>query len=168
MPLIKEQALANLGAENVSKRINVERLWENYNDAFLADEEAIKDGDPIEDEVHRKCDELMKNCYQAMDALKAEHKARSANDKRPTLVAYEQAKKALLEGFEGWHSDLQTRIDDDGREVLVHCALTGLVIGDDDAVLVDENTGEIVLKAALGLPLTKSGKLKKDDEVEAA
>lgn len=44
-------------------------------------------------------------------------------------------------------------VETDELDNLVRCVLTGFLIHEDDGVLVDQSTGERILKTALGLPL---------------
>ena len=54
--------------------------------------------------------------------------------------------------FDGYADPVTNKIDVERR-----CALTGLFIHDGDPVMTDEATGEIILKAALGIPLNIVG-----------
>lgn len=50
--------------------------------------------------------------------------------------------------------DVRWEYDDTGP---MTCALTGLVLESGDDVLEDPNTGEVILKRALGMPLLEGG-----------
>ena len=151
MALTKEQALANLGAEEVANRQEGERLWTAHNDAFWAHRDAV---DQQDDAVADKKHALRQQVAEMESALAAEINAMpGVAEKHAAAEAAEQAWR----DFPGIKEELETDIDGDGRESPVYCAITGLVISEDDHVFEDPNTGEIVLKKALGIPLLEDG-----------
>lgn len=77
-------------------------------------------------------------------------RAAFAEAKKPlndAIAAIEAACTAERDEIPG--SDLAVTIDDDGLPLL--CAASGIVILDDDETVVDETTGEVFLRAALGI-----------------
>lgn len=62
--------------------------------------------------------------------------------------------KAYDDAVGAWEANTDhAGVEMDDADTPTRCALSGFLIHYDDAVLKDENTGEIILKSALGLPL---------------
>ncbi|WP_181337101.1 HNH endonuclease [Hyphomicrobium methylovorum] len=68
------------------------------------------------------------------------------------LIALDDAYEAAADAWVNFAGYGEPERDEELDEP-IRCALTGFLIHDGDAVLIDEDTGERVLKEALGLPL---------------
>jgi len=69
----------------------------------------------------------------------------------PAIIALN---KAYDEASHAWDNcQFSDPIYDFELETSIRCSLTGLLIHEGDACLKDKNTGEYVLKSALGIPL---------------
>lgn len=90
----------------------------------------------------------------AEDAARAKQREIDALvDADPAVAAARAAAEAADKAWNEFPGDFAT--DDEWEPQ--RCALSGLPIFVGDHVLVDENTGEVVLKAALGVALDEEG-----------
>lgn len=154
--LTRNQALLNLGEEEIANRNEGLKLWQAHNDAYLA-HDAAKDAVESQFEAKREAAEqqiaaIRKALYSAID----EHP-----DVAPSAAALEAAERAWQD-YPGIDSDLMSDIDDDGMPHPRLCAISGVVVAENDAILEDPNTGEIVLKRALGIRLLDDGTFDPD------
>ena len=128
--LTKEQALANLGLEEVTLREQGERIWRAAQDAYRTYSERYS----------AVWDELV----EAID-----------NDPRiAPLKAESDAKHDEWLAFEGMAEPLTTTVHDGHaeREVPIRCQLSGVVMTEGDHVLCDAYGTPVMLRAAAGLP----------------
>jgi hypothetical protein len=134
---------------DADKRREAARLWGAVRDLETerdnADTSAKDAVDAKYAPLYQEAREVCRKRLAELDALKA------AESPTPEIDARIDAAERAWQDFPC--SDLMTDEDDDGVQVLVLCALTGLPMFEDDAVLKDEDTGEVILKAALGVPL---------------
>lgn len=136
-------------------------MWTANNDAFWAYRDAV---DERSDTFAEKKYALRQQVAEMEKALSAEIDATpGVKEKHAAAIAAEQAWR----DFPGIKEELKTDVDDDGRETPQYCAITGLVVSDDDHVLEDTNTGEIILKKALGIPLLEDGSFALGDATDA-
>lgn len=135
-------------------RLEAERLWTAWKDApeeatSAAQEENEKAVEALEDErdariaaIREEYDAKLHAQWEAYNSTKAA----TLHDKaHAEWMAYEHFGEPL------------TDYDDDGEETLQRCALSGLIMDGEDEVLVDNETGETILKKALGVPLSEAG-----------
>jgi hypothetical protein len=123
-------------------------LWQAFQDAADAADAACDGG--IE-AIDAKYKPLYEEAQQAFLNRKAEIDAqrRAELEGRPLQIAADAAEKA-------WHDHPTPEFERDHDEAPILCALSGLPIFEDDAVLKDTETGEVVLKACLGVPLDEA------------
>lgn len=141
------QARFRANVKDLDKRFEAERLWRVGQDAWIKFVEA--------------CDENEVDCWDHEDV--AGHAELAALKSQ-----YDEANKPWLD-FSGYDEPLYPE-ESDGLDEPHRCALTGLLIHDGDWVLEDENTGERVLKCALGVAINEAGEfdLPAAKSVEAA
>ena len=72
---------------------------------------------------------------------------------------------AAQKAWEDYPLDIEITEDDDGNEVALRCAKSGVVILNDDETVEDEHTNEVFLRVALGLPARPQ---EDDDKKEEA
>lgn len=149
--LTRNQALSNLGEAEIANRDEGLKLWQAHNDAYLA-HNAAKEA--VEEQFEIKREEANKKIAEIRCALNVEIDQHP--DVAPAAAALEAAEQAW-QYFPGIDSELMSDIDDDGMPHPRRCAISGVVIAENDAILEDPNTGEIVLKKALGIPLLDDG-----------
>lgn len=156
---------------DIAKRQEAERLFLAAQDAETAAEDAESAGS---DEIAQRYDGLFRDARDAFEKRRqelVEERDKELIALAPTNVsdlraAADAAQKAWAD-YPG--VGLLTSEDDDGCDVVVRCAVSGLLIFEDDPVLEDEETGEIVLKACLGVPLdADNGEFIAETVAEAA
>lgn len=123
------------------------RLYEANRDAQAA-LEAAENGENKEIEAQ------FEPRFEALHAkYNADREALRAEQAEALGIADLQAKADAAE--KAWIAsplNIETAEDDDYNEIVVRCAKTGVVILEDDETVRDEGTGEVFLRAALGLP----------------
>lgn len=129
-PEQRQQFIANV--PDADKRRAAETIWQAKEDAW--------------------------RCYA--DALNENETEPWEKDDVATLVAKDPDVAARKAAYDAAHA-AWLRVEDyadpiaqhEDADDVVRCALTGFLIHDGDVTMKDEETGEHILKAALGLPL---------------
>lgn len=135
-------------------RLEAERLWTAWKTApeeptSAAEEENEKAIEALEDERDAKIaairEEYAEKLRAQWDTYNATKAATPRDKAHAEWMAYEHFGEPLL------------AYDDEGDERFERCALSGLIMDEEDEVLVDNETGETILKKALGVPLSEAG-----------
>lgn len=141
MTLTREQALENVGSDEVEQRREAERLW-------LAQDLAYK---------------AYIAAFDARPRTEPEHETDAHPDVAPLKAAFDAASDAWID-FDT-NGDAMTGYDDEP----VRCALTSLMLCEDDDVVEHGASGLLMLTAALGLDasvLAEDEAADNDDDAE--
>ena len=154
----RETLIANL--LDLEQRREAERLYMASLDATTALSEAQTAKDLLirdrEDAVNARAAAERKALYDERD-----------ND--PSIAALKAAMDAADAAWMQFEA-LDDIVMNDDYDAEKRCTLTGLLIHECDQVMTDERTGEIILKAALGIPLNEDGEFEivNPDQAEQA
>jgi hypothetical protein len=111
----------------------------------------------IEARFQPRFDELLNRHSAERQALRKKHheEVRAIESEKAAALGIAELQALADAASEAWQNcplNIQTTTEDDYNEIPLKCAKSGVVILDDDETVVDEGTGEVFLRAAVGLP----------------
>jgi len=137
----RETFLANL--PDLEMRTECARLYEAAQDAA----DALSDArDAKDDSIGVRIGEINARAAEERRAIYDER------DAAPEIARLKEAEAAAEAAWLDFDTPGDVALDEDCENPL-RCALTGMLIHEKDHVMKDEQTGEVILKVALGVPL---------------